>query len=407
MKILGVLHFPEFGGPHNQLLRLHQPLQDRNVDLITVLPSGPGSDRLVQGGLSVRNLPLGRVRAVKDPRIQLAMAGRLPLDLWALSRLIRSERPDVVQLSSLMNPHAAYVAKVLGVPVVWQLVDTRPPRRVRQAMMLQVRRLADVIMPIGQAVAEAHPGVDGFGERSVPFFPPVDLDEFNPNGETTLRQELGIALDTNIVCVVGNINPQKGHEYFLEAAALVKREIPDTTFVIAGHLYDNHDGYFEQLKRQAAGLGLTIGRDLHFLGARRDIANVMRSSDVFVLASVPNSEGTPTVILEAMGCGLPVVATNVGSVAEVVTEGETGYVVKPLKPSEMAARIATILGDPQARRGMGETARAHALKRFSLNAYAEAHMLAYDIALRHRQRPARAGGAGRPGSERERNMGVD
>ncbi len=389
MRILAVLHFPEFGGPHNQLARLGTPLEAREWTLVTVLPEGVGTDRLRTAGGRVRNLSLGRVRAVPSFAVQARMLGRLPLDLLQLARVFRAERPDVVQLSSLMNPHAAYVAKAMGIPVVWQIVDTRPPMRLRRIMMAQIRWLADVVMPIGEAVRDAHPGAAEFGERCIQFFPPVDLDEFHPNGEATLREEFGIAAQKPIVTVIGNINPQKGHEYFLSAAAQVKEEHPDAVFIIAGHLYDNHREYYERLVSQAAADGLLIGKNLHFLGSRQDIPNILRSSDVFALASVPNSEGLPTVILEAMACGVPVIASDVASVKEAVVDGETGFVVPSLDPSSMASRIDLLLTDDDLRTRMRTAARARAETSYSLGQYVDAHIQAYERAIAHNaQRPS-------------------
>lgn len=383
MKIAAILHFPEFGGPHNQLLRLHRPLAERGADLVAILPEGPGAKRLREGGLDVRTISLGRVRAVKNIGVQARMLGRFPLDILDLVRLFRKERPDVIQVSSLMNPHAAYAAKMLGIPVVWQIVDTRPPMKLRQIMMAQIRYLADVVMPIGEAVRDAHPGAADFGDRSVLFFPPVDLEAFQPDGAANLRTELGIDEDQPIVSVIGNINPQKGHEYFLQSAALIKRKHPSAVFVVVGHLYENHRDYFETLLNQAEGDGLVNGSDLHFLGSRQDIPEILRSTDVFALASVPNSEGLPTVILEAMACGVPVVASDVASVAEAVVHGQTGFVVDSQDSRGMADRISALLSNGELRKRFGARARSEAEERYSLDAYADTHMLAYDLAVAH------------------------
>lgn len=349
-------------------------------------PDGPVADRLKVRVLDVHRLPLNRIRAAKDLWVQLESAGHFPIDLWRLNRLFRRECPDVVQLSSLMNSQAAYVAKAIGSPVVWQIVATRPPMPVRRVLMRQIRLLADVVMPIGEAVRDAHPGATGFGERCVLFFPHIDLEGFCPQGATPLHQELGIAPDARIVTVIGNINPQKGHEHFIRAASLVERQRPDTVFVVVGHPYDNHREYFKKLQRLAAESGLKVERDLHFLGSRSDIPDILRSSDVFALSSVPNSEGMPTVILEAMACGVLVVASDVASVKEAVVDGETGFVVPSLAHADMAARSDRLLGDDALRSSFGAAARAVAEARFSLKTYADIHVRAYELAVSNRKR---------------------
>ena len=111
MKLVSVLHFPEFGGPHNQLLRLSPELERRGVHTISVLPCGPGADCLRSADLDVRRMRLSRIRAVKHPATHVRMFGRLPVDLVRLAALFRRERPNVVQLNGLINPHAAIVAR--------------------------------------------------------------------------------------------------------------------------------------------------------------------------------------------------------------------------------------------------------------------------------------------------------
>lgn len=386
-RVISVIHFPEFGGPHNQMLRLTAPLAGKGVSSLAVLPRGSGAERLQAGGVPVENLALGRVRAVKDLRVQAKMAARFPVDVWQLIQLFRRYKPDVVQLSGVMNPHAAIAARVLGIPVTWQLLDTRTPMPLRKFMMRPIRWLSDSLMPIGHNVAAAHPGAESFGDRMVVFYPPVDTEAFRPqpDSDRPLRAELGISADAPVVGVIGNINPQKGHEYFVEAAALVHKLMPEAKFVVAGHIYPNHAAYYQGLLARAEKHDLILGKDIFYLGSRQDIPDILASIDVFALASVPNSEGTPTVILEAMACGVPVVSADVASVSEVVADGETGYVVPSMQPEKMAAKLIELLSDPGKRQSFGQKARQRVESRFSLGACVDAHIRAFELAIDHRK----------------------
>lgn len=385
MKLVSVLHFPEFGGPHNQALRLAPALEGHGVESVTVLPEGPGAERLRAAGLNVRTVPLGRIRAVKSPRTQLHTLTRLPLDLIALGRIFREERADVVQLNGLINPHAAIAAKALGIPVVWQLLDTRPPMRLRKVMMPIVRRLSDVVMPVGYEVARLHPGTIELGDRMVVFYPPVDTMLFSPEIPSTLRQELGIALDDPLIGVVGNVNPQKGHETLIEAVGIARRRIPNVRLVIAGHIYPNHRAYYQELVALAQRWGMEPGKDVYFLGSRSDVPNVLAALDVFALASVPNSEGTPTAILEAMASGVPVVASNVASIPEVVADGETGYLVAPGDATALSNRLTDLLSNEAFRRRMGARSRARVESLFSLDQCVATHLEGYRRAIAQRK----------------------
>jgi glycosyltransferase involved in cell wall biosynthesis len=151
-------------------------------------------------------------------------------------------------------------------------------------------------------------------------------------------------------------------------------------------LTPTHRAYEEGLHRLAGELGLDIGKDVVFAGALTDVRPALAAADVFVLASVPRSEGAPTVIGEAMMMGLPVVATDVGAVREVVDDGRTGFVVPPLDPQALAGAVLRILGDESARVSFGERGRVRAIERFSTDECARVHLEAYGYALRHRRR---------------------
>jgi hypothetical protein len=130
----------------------------------------------------------------------------------AIRRLIRDRAIDLVQLGGLVNPHAAIAARQEDIPVVWRILDTRPPMALRRIMMPLVLRLSDVVMTTGRAVAEVHPGAAGLGERVRPFYPPVDPDVFSAEDgdRDSARAELGFAPEDVVLVSVGNLNPAEG-----------------------------------------------------------------------------------------------------------------------------------------------------------------------------------------------------
>src|SRR5262249_15027630 len=151
-------------------------------DTTVLVPDEPGTaaDRLRRGGVDVVQLPLHRVRARPDPRLQARFLLRLGHEVRAIAALRAARRIELVRVRGLLNPPGARAARAAGVPVVWQLVAPRPPRLLRAAMMPIVARLADVVMATGRAVAAAHPGAQRLGDRLVDFAPPVDTHRFRP-----------------------------------------------------------------------------------------------------------------------------------------------------------------------------------------------------------------------------------
>ena len=398
MKVLFVIHYPVFGGPHNQALLLSRSLAREGVEMAVLLPDEPGNaaDRLRAGGVEVFTMRLHRVRATPHPAEQLRFLRGLRREVRAIRRLIRERGFDIVQLGGLVNPHGAFAARRENVPVVWQILDTRPPMALRRVMMPLVIRLADVVMTTGRAVADVHPGAAGLGERLRPFYPPVEPEVFAPakGDRETARVEFGFGRDDLVLVSVGNLNPQKGHEDLIRAAALARRMRPELKVLVAGARHPTHRSYEEGLHRLAEELGLEVGTDIVFAGALTDVRPALAAADVFVLASVPRSEGAPTAIEEAMMMELPVVATDVGAVREVVEDGRTGFVVPPLEPQRLADAVLKILGDPETRNAFAERGRARAIERFSADECARVHLEAYEYAMRDR-RAAGANGAAR------------
>ena len=372
------------------MLQLAEPLRARGFDTIGLVPEGAQAvGRLRQAGLEVVELPLGRLRATMNPLRQARFLGRIWPEARAIRRLLRERDIELVQAHGPTNPHAGIAAHREGVPIVWQIYDTRAPMFVRRPTMALVVRLADAIMTTGHEVARVHPGALGLGERLVTYVPPVDTGRFHPDParRTAARAELGLPEDAFAVVAVGNLNPQKGHEFLIRAAARIREAEPGVLTRILGASAPGHDSYEAGLREEAQRLGLADGR-LEFFDAGPRVAELLPAFDVLALTSVPRSEGIPTVVLEAMASGLPVVTTEVGAVGEIVREGETGFIVPPEQPDSIARAILHVMRDRELARAMGERARRDAVERYDLERCAERHVHAYELALAHR--------AGRP-----------
>jgi glycosyltransferase involved in cell wall biosynthesis len=396
MNVLFVIHYPVFGGPHNQALLLARSLRRHGVRMTVALPAeeGTAAERLADAGVDVVQTELHRLRATPNPIDQFRFLTSMPREVRELRRLIR-RGVDVVQIGGLVNPHAAIAGRLEGAPVIWQILDTRPPMALRRIMMPLVLGLSDIVMTTGRAVADVHPGAAGLGERLQPFYPPVEPEVFSAihGDRDAARVEFGFAAEDTVLVSVGNLNPQKGHDYLIRAAALARRRRPEVKALIVGASHPTHRDYAQGLHRLARELDLDSGRDIVFAGALTDVRPALAAADVFVLASVPRSEGAPTAIGEAMMMELPVVATDVGAVREVVEHGRTGYVVPPLDAQALAAAVLRVIDDPDARASFGPRGRVRAIERFSSDQCARVHLNAYEYVLQRRRRASHAGRA--------------
>jgi len=141
------------------------------------------------------------------------------------------------------------------------------------------------------------------------------------------------------------LNYLKGHAYFIRAARRIKERIPEAKFLVVGRKLNTDPGYGDGVEQLARDCGLAD--DVVFAGFREDAAGILSVLDVFVLSSI--LESCPNVVLEAMAMRVPVVATDVGAVSEMVLAGRTGWVVPPRDAPALAEAVLACLALPRDR----------------------------------------------------------
>ena len=212
----------------------------------------------------------------------------------------------------------------------------------RDAVHLAVAALVRGSLPPGRRedVEVLHHGVSmaSLGERAA--------------GAETVRDELGVAADEVLVVTVANLRRHKGYPDLLEAAAHLAAAGTNVRFVAIGQ-----GPLADELRARATQLGLDDAT-FTFLGYRADAPRYVAAADLFVLASVV--EGLPIAVVEALALGVPVVATAVGAVTDLVTDGVDGLLVAPGQPGALANALGALAGDPDRRRAMGEEGRRRA-----------------------------------------------
>ena len=187
----------------------------------------------------------------------------------------------------------------------------------------------------------------------------VDTHRFRPNHEskTQIREELGLAPDTPLIGIVAALRPEKNHALFLNAASRVIEKIPNAHFVIVG------DGP-ERINIESTIAALSLGESVSLLGTRSDTPSLLAAMDVFALTS--HNEASPVSILEALSCGVPVVSTRVGSVAESVHDQWNGFTVEPGDVDAVAERVQYLLMNKETAETMGNNGREHVQSHGSL-----------------------------------------
>ena len=337
-----------------------------------VLVTGSGGRQLDQAreaGLEVITEPA--LRAPIDPWHDLAA-------LRGVSALLRRRAFDVVHThTAKAGVLGRIAARRSGVPRIvhtyhgfpFHEFQSRPRRGGYVAIERRLGRITDVALCVGTGVAvEAIRRGLTLPERVRTIGVAVpDVPAPAAGARDRARRALGIPLDATVVGAVGRLTYQKAPEDFLTALRELGRTRPDLVGVWVGG-----GDLAERIGRLAqAGPGPRVV----LAGERADVPEILPAFDVFALPS--RYEGLPTVIVEAMACGIPVVATAVNAVGDVVVPGETGLLVPPQRPDRLAEAVGYLLNHPEAAARMAATARERLGGRYRVEALRDALVAAY------------------------------
>ncbi len=379
--LLSVIPAPVYGGAANHCVQLRDHFAHAGWRIVAALPDEPGNavKRLEAAGVEVRRVPMHRLRATRSLRSHAGFVAAFAGEVRALAALADEVGADVVQNHGDLNPHAGLAGRRANRAVVWHIQDTRTPPALRHLTMALATRCADAVTTIGWELGRAHPGVLGLGPRHVTVFPPVDVAALRrtPEAKQRGRRALEVADGTVAVGLIGNRNPQKGLDWFARAVAAARTE-PAIAARVIGSPSPGHEAYETAALSEAGRLG-----DLQVIDPDGPVTELLHGLDVLVVASVPNSEGVPTVAMEAMAAGIPVISTAVGAVGEVVRDGIEGLVVPPRDTAALASAIAALVSDPARRDRMGAAGRERMTSEFTTERCAAAHLHAYQLALEH------------------------
>jgi glycosyltransferase involved in cell wall biosynthesis len=294
-----------------------------------------------------------------------------PFDIVTLARELKKFQPDVVQcwmyLSNLYGGLAAKLAR-RDLPVVWNIRhSTLDPRIDSRSLRLSAwiggklsRWVPEHVILNAEAARAAHRRVGYVADKLEVIPNGFDINEFRPHPESRpqIRRELSVSGDTPLVGLVGRFHPHKDHRTFVQAARVVADRLPSAHFVLVG---DDQVYSATEIWSWIDKAGLR--ERFHLLGVRNDVATIDASLDVSVCSST--TEGFPNVVGEAMACGIPCVATDVGECAEVV--GDTGLIVPKQNPQRLGAAIIELLTLPQvARVALGQAARQRIVERYDI-----------------------------------------
>ena len=386
MRVLNVLLDNRIGGPQIRVLSVAKELRKYGIESIMIAPKREGdfAQRAVKEGFKVH-----QVKSLYGPQpfnnfcsifANFGQILNFPLSVLAIAKIIKKEKIEIVHVQGLLNLQAPVAALLMRKKIVWHLISSLYPKTLVSFLMPFITMIADQIVVVAEKLGKYYLGnkLKSTESNASIIYGCVDVDTFNPftvskNDIDKLKKEFNINPCEKIVGCIGNINPAKGYEYFIESANYVRKKSNDVKFIIVGAELETQKQYYQKLQTLVSSLGME--QDIIFTGKRDDISQVLSMFDVFVLPSV--AEGTPIVILEAMAMEKPIVATDVGAVSEQMVDGDTGIIVPPKNHKAIAEAVIYLLEHPEERIEMGGRGRERVKEMFSLERYVEEHRKLY------------------------------
>ena len=336
-----------------------------------------------EGPLSEKLRAIPNVTVKTGPLPVLGRRYLSPLGLiryaWDLQRSVRwlarelpQVQPDLIHSNTLYLMPAAIAARMHGIPHLWHVHEiVARSRRMGTLLSWVAARLSTQVIAVSDAVRrQLVRDYPPLGPKITVIRNGIDPGSHHPGVDArAFRTELGLGPDDVLVGMLGRIHPMKGQEVFLEAIRRLPRR-KNLVFAMVGGVFAGDEAMLEGLQEKVRSAGLD---HVHILDFRPNVAEIHAAFDVFVLPSAL-PDPFPTVVLEAMATGRPIVATNHGGAAEMVVEGETGFLVNPGDADALASRIMRLVDDPNLRHRMGTAGRLRLLAQFSLGRFVKDYL---------------------------------
>ena len=363
-RVIYLAHAFMVGGAEEMVLNLVRHLPERFEPIVVCIhEAGPIGREIAATGAPVEVLGLtpGLAR---------------PMDVIRLRDALFNLAPDIVHTFLLTaSLYGRFAAMLADVPVIvgTEVNIYEHKRRMHAWAERWLMQGTSAVVTSAEAVREFYIRQVGAERSKVEvIYNAVDWSQLDTTvARDDMRRSLGIPAEAPLAGIIARLTEQKAHRVLFEAMA--------RHAALAGvHLLVVGDGELrDDLRRRVESLGLQAR--VHFAGARRDLGNVLASIDVFVMPSL--WEGLPLSLVLAMGAGLPVVATAVAGIPEVVANGERGLLVAPGDVDGLGAALARVFGDAAERTRLGDAARAFVRPRFGVDNYVSSVTALYDRLL--------------------------
>ena len=324
-----------FGGGQISLLELLANIdKTKFLPLVIVSEEGKLKKEIKKLGVECRIIPMPSLR---EPNLFPFFAG-----FWRIFNYARKKKIKLIHSNtSRAALYSGPVAKILGIPLIWHVRIPHSDKLLDRFLVPFTSRIITVSRIVKRRFAWLKK------DKVKIIYNGVDIQKFSPGlAQDNVREKFNINIKDIVIGTVGRLSTEKGFEYLISAIREVVNVYPRTKVLIVGN---GDDRYHVSL--QAKVKDLELSSHIIFVGFYEDVPQILRCMDIFSLPSL--SEGFNRSLLEAMACGLPVVATAVGGNVEIVQDGVSGLLVPPGNPEALTSAVTELMKDKEKARKMG------------------------------------------------------
>lgn len=295
-----------------------------------------------------------------------------------LAKIAKKKKIDVIHTNTAAVLEGCYIKRKLKIPQLWSIHEIIvSPRIMFKFTSKLIARFSDITVTVSSA-AKKHLESSGYFKKDAVkvIYNGVDSTYFSPDNDGSyLRREWEIPEDARVIGMMGRVNSWKGQRDFLEAANILMGKHKNLYTIFVGSAFEGEEWREKEL---ANAIAESPYKDRIILSSyRSDNKAVYQICDIFVLPST-NPDPLPTVVLEAMASGKPVVGYRHGGICEMVKDGYNGLLAEIRNPKDLSEKIDSLLDNDTLRLEMGENSRKRLLKHFSIDAYIRNFSSEYD-----------------------------
>lgn len=379
---LRILHLTPFkqsiSGSDESLIDLVKGLSEQGHTSLVALPKeSPYGGRYLSAGAQIVYAPITSLRRSLKPLDWAQFSSGLLYSIFALKRVVTNAHIEVIHSNMETVIVGQIVARHAKIPTITHVRSTSiaKPRSVFRALVRFWEKTSDAVVAISHAVRVMLIEGGMSKEKIHLIYDPIDVDKFKPLSKEEKKRlfneklvPCGIERGHKLVALVARMNPIKGQSVFLDCARMLASAHKELGFVFIGDSANDMELKYErEIILKAKRLGLEDRT--WFLGYRQDIHELLPLFDVCVCPSTTEAFGRPAA--EAMACGVPVVVSDIDGLKEIVSHGETGFIVPMNNPLSLAQAIEKIICDEERAGLMGQNGRKRVLENFSSTIHVE------------------------------------